>query len=143
MRLVRRGFALAALAAVALVSACSDDDNDGNGGDAVDLSGEYSIVKYETGAGATFAEVPGTTGNITLTSTNYSAIINIPAVGIIEDAGTYTANGTAAAGDFTQTSTMGRPQATGSYAFNSATGELVLTTVVAGLNQRVTVVEAI
>lgn len=141
MRLVRRGLAFAALAAVALLSACGDDNNDG-GGDAVDLSGTYTIIKYETGAGALFTEVPGTEGSIELTSTNYSAILSIPGVGLIEDAGTYTANGTATAGAFTQTSTMGRPQGTGTYAFNSSTGELVLSTVVAGVNQRITVVEA-
>jgi len=141
MRLARRGFAFAALAALALVTACGDDNNDG-GGDAVDLSGTYDIIKYETGAGATFVEVPGTTGSIELTSTNYSALISIPGVATIEDAGTYTANGTATAGEFTQTSTMGRPQATGTYAFNSSTGELVLSTVVSGVNQRITVTEA-
>ena len=142
MRLARRGFAFAALAALALVSACGDDNNDDGGSDAVDLSGTYTIVKYETGAGATFVEVPGTEGSVELTSTNYTAIISIPGVGIIEDAGTYTANGTATAGEFTQTSTMGRPQATGTYAFNSSTGELVLSTVVSGVNQRITVTEA-
>jgi hypothetical protein len=141
MRLVRRGVAFAALAALAVVSACSDDNDDG-GDDAIDLSGDYSIVKYETGAGATFVEVPGTEGSIVLTSTNYTAVISIPGAGIVEDAGTYTANGTATSGEFTQTSTMGRPQATGTYAFNSTTDELVLSTVVAGVNQRITVVEA-
>jgi hypothetical protein len=139
MRLARRGFAFAALAALALVSACGDDNNDGGGGDAVDLSGTYTILKYETGAGATYVEVPGTVGTVVLTSTNYTAVISIPGVGPIEDAGTYTANGTATSGSFTQTSTMGRPQATGTFAYDGSTGELVLSTVVSGVNQRITV----
>lgn len=142
MRLAPRGFAFAALAALALVSACGDDDND-DGGDAVDLSGNYTIIKYETGAGATFVEVPGTEGTIQLTSTNYVALIIVPGLGTVEDAGTYTANGTSSSGSFSQTSTMGRPQATGTFTYNSSTGELVLSTVVSGVNQRVTVVEAI
>jgi hypothetical protein len=143
MRLARRGFALAALAALALVSACGDDNNDDDGGDAVDLSGTYTITKYETGAGATFVEVPGTEGTLELTSTNYTALIIVPGLGTIEDAGTYTANGTSTSGTFSQTSTEGLPQATGTFTRNSATGELVLSTVVNGVNQRVTVVEAI
>ena len=124
MRLARRGFAFAALAALALVSACGDDNNDNN--DVVDLSGQYDLVKYETGAGATFVEVPGTTGTFTLTSTNYTATLNIPGVGAIEDAGTYTAIGTQAAGDFTQNSTTSGTQATGTYTYDAATFTLVV-----------------
>jgi hypothetical protein len=139
MRLARRGFAFAALAALALVSACGDDNDDND--DLVDLSGTYVLVKYETGAGGTFVEVPGTSGTFTLTPTNYTATLNIPGVGEIEDAGTYTAIGTESSGDFAQSSTVGGTQATGTYTFDADTGELVLSTVVSGVNQRVTMLQ--
>ena len=138
MRLARRGFAFAALAALALVSACSDDNDDNN--DVIDLSGQYVLTKYETGAGGTFTEVPGTTGTFLLTSTTYTATLNIPSLGTIEDEGTYTAIGTEAAGDFTQDSNTSDTQATGTYTFDADTGELVLSTTVSGVNQRITIV---
>lgn len=138
MRLARRGFAFAALAALVLVSACGDDNNDNN--DVVDLSGAYILTKFEQGAGGTFVEVPGTSGTFTLTSSTYTATLNIPGLGTINDSGTYTAIGTEAAGDFTQDSNTSDTQATGTYTFDATTGTLVLSTTVNGVNQRITVV---
>ena len=140
MRLARRGFAFAALAALALVTACGDDDDGNGGGTAQDLSGTYTLTKFEQGAGGTYTEIPGVTGVFVLTATNYTASIsNIPVIGNIEDEGTYTAIGSETSGDFTQTSTAGGTQATGTYSFDPDTGVLVLSTVVNGVNQRITI----
>jgi hypothetical protein len=136
MRLARRGFAFAALSALVLLSACGDDNDDN--GDVVDLSGQYTLTKYEAGAGGNYQEVEGTTGTFVLTSTEYAATLNIPGLGEIVDAGTYTAIGTEASGDFTQDSNTSDTQATGTYTFNATTGELVLSTTVNGVDQRVT-----
>jgi hypothetical protein len=142
MRLARRSIAFAALAALVLVSACGDDNNDDGGGTAQDLSGTYALVKFEQGTAGNFIEVPGVTGVLELTTTTYSATLaNVPVIGSITDAGTYTAIGTATSGTFTQNSTTSGTQATGTYTRNTTTGELVLQTTVNGVDQRVTVVQ--
>jgi len=143
MRLARRGFALAAFATLTLVAACGSDSNDNGGGTAQDLSGTYSLVKFEQQISGTYTEIPGVTGSFVLTATTYSLTVsNIPVIGSISDEGTYTAVGTPTSGEFTQTSTVGGSQATGTYSYDTATGILVLTTVVNGVSQRVTVQKA-
>jgi len=139
MRLARRGFALAALTALTFVAACGSDSNDNGGGTAQDLSGTYSLVKFEQQISGTYTEIPGVTGSFVLTATTYTVTISdIPLVGSISDEGTYTAVGTATSGEFSQNSTAGGTQATGNYTYDTATGILVLSTVVNGVNQRLT-----
>ena len=139
MRLARRGFALAALATLAFAVGCSSDSNS-NTGTTQDLSGTYNLTKFEQQISGVFTEIPGVTGTFVLTATNYTATIdNIPVIGSISDAGTYTAFGSATSGDFTQTSTNGGTQATGTYTRDNTTGVLVLSTVVNGVGQRITI----
>jgi hypothetical protein len=145
MRLARRGVAFAALAGALLVAGCSSDNNTPNAVP-IDLTGTYTLQTFEQGAGSALVEVTGATGTFNITSSSeYTAVLNIPGVGPIADAGTYTANGTTSngvsSGDFTQTSTTNGSQATGTFTFTASTGVLVLSTSVQGLNQRITLVK--
>lgn len=117
---------LVALTAMAVVAACSDS-NGPDDGEPQDFSGNYTLVSFAIGG----MVVPDVTGTFTMTATTYEASVTVPGQPVVEDEGTYTATGTAAAGTWAQQSTLdANLQYAGTYAWNATTSELTLDTTV-------------
>jgi len=135
---------LAATCAVLALVACGEDEPEGPVVEAQDLSGTYTLFELSQGTAEGVQVVPGSTGDFTMTATTYQVEIDVPANNIsITDNGTYTANGTATSGDFTQTSTENAGlQYEGTYAWDAATDRLTLDTT-AGLVRTVLVLQKI
>jgi len=124
----------AAAAALAILpfAACSDS-NDVTG-TPQDFTGAYTLVSFSTGVGAGVVEIPGSTGSITLTATTYNVTFDIPGAGAVTDQGTYTATGTAAAGTWSQQSSLDNTlQYSGTYTYNATNDQLTLDTTASGI----------
>ena len=122
----------AAVAALLVVSACSDSTDPP--ADARDFSGSYTLVSFSQGTASGVIEVPGATGSFTMTATRYDATVTVPEIipgmgpTTVDDAGTYTANGTLESGTWTQKSDDDSLQSTGTYTWDAATSRLTLDT---------------
>lgn len=128
----RRNFIAVAALAIVPVLACSDSN--GVDGTPQDFTGAYTLVSFSTGVGAQIVEIPGSTGTITMTATTYDAAFDIPGQNPVVDQGTYTANGTATAGTWTQASSVVQNlQYSGTYAYNTTTDQLTLDTTALGI----------
>jgi hypothetical protein len=120
---------LVALTAMAGFAACSDS-NGPDDGEPQDFSGNYTLVSFAIGG----LVVPDVTGTFTMTATTYEASVTVPGQPVVDDEGTYTATGTAAAGNWSQQSTLDpNLQYAGTYAWNATTSELTLDTTVQGV----------
>jgi hypothetical protein len=123
--------ALIAFTALATFAACSDS-NGPDDPEPQNFTGSYTLVSFSQGTAAGVIPVPGTTGSFTMTATTYQASVTIPVPGgnpmQVDDEGTYAATGTAAAGTFTQQSTVQALQYTGTYVWDAATERLTLDT---------------
>jgi len=123
--------ALVTFTALATFAACSDS-NGPDDPEPQNFTGSYTLVTFSQGTAAGVIQVPGTTGNFTMTATMYQASVTVPVPGgnpiQVDDEGTYTAMGTAAAGTFTQESSVQALQYTGTYAWDAATEQLTLDT---------------
>ena len=125
----RRFFIAVAGLAIVPVLACSDSN--GVDGTPQDFTGAYTLVSFSTGVGNQIVEIPGSTGNVTLTATTYNATFNIPGSAAVVDQGTYTATGTATAGTWAQQSSLDQNlQYSGTYTYSTATDQLTLDTTV-------------
>lgn len=113
---------------LAMTAGCSDDD--GNGGTnpppGTDLSGTYTLVSVQQGAGTPQCGPSlGCTGTLTLTATRYTLELTTPdpddPLGsppiTIVDTGTYTTSGN----EWTQTSDGNLPQSVGTYTLQGNT----------------------
>ncbi len=138
----RKMATLAATCAVLTLVACGDDEPEGPVVEAQDLSGTYTLHELSQGTAEGVQVVPGSTGDFTMTATNYHVEIDVPVNNVsIIDNGTYTAMGTATSGDFTQTSTDAAGfQYEGTYAWDATTNRLTLDTT-AGLVRTVLVLQ--
>jgi hypothetical protein len=117
---------LAASILLLAIAACGDDGT-GPTGDPQNFSGNYTLVSFAQGNDP---PVAGAAGTFTLTATTYVVSIDVPG-GVpphVDDQGTYTATGTATAGNWTQQSTVSILQSTGTYAWDASTNRLTLDT---------------
>lgn len=116
-----------AVALLVLTAGCSDDDEGGtNPPPGTDLSGEYTLVSVQQGAGTPQCGPSlGCTGTLTLTATRYTLDLTTPDPGdplgsppiTIVDTGTYTTSGS----EWTQTSDGNLPQSVGTYTLQGNT----------------------
>lgn len=109
-RSVRGLTALAAVAGLAGIAACGSSSTTGPTN--VSLAGNYSLTAFSQSG----TSVPGTSGTLALTDSNYAVDITFPITIIPEivDSGTYTAT---ASGAFSETSKLNGVQTTGTYTF--------------------------
>jgi hypothetical protein len=135
MQRFRNKAAVVAMVLALLVQAGCGDGTGPDEGESQDFSGNYTLHSISQGTVDNVIELPGATGTFTMTATNYTVSINIPIGPVtIDDHGTYTAIGTATAGDFTQQSTDDPSlQYQGTYAWNATTNRLTLDTTSQGI----------
>lgn len=139
LRSRNKGTLLALIVALVPIIACSDSTDPGNGGTPQDFTGTYTLVSLSQGNAAGVIEVPGSTGTVTLTATNYDVTFTLPQVPpaaplIIDDEGTYSAVGTATAGSWSQQSSLNASlQYAGSYTYDAGTDRLTLDTTALGI----------
>ena len=129
MRLFRSSiFSVLALCGGLSLAACGEPS--GPEGEAQDFSGSFTLHEISQGTVSSVTVLPGATGTFSMTATSYQVSINIPIGPVaLVDNGTYTAVGTATAGDFTQQSTDNPSlQYQGTYAWNATTNRLTLDT---------------
>jgi len=109
-RSVRGLTALAAVAGLAGIAACGSSSPTGPTN--VSLAGSYTLTAFSQSG----VSVPGTSGTLTLTDSNYAVDITFPITTIPEvvDSGTYTATDS---GAFSETSRLNGVQTTGTYSF--------------------------
>lgn len=122
---------LALLASVACGDSTSPDE-----GETQDFSGSYTLHEISSGTvGGSLTVLAGSTGDFTMTATTYEVLIDVSnGLRTIDDHGTYTATGTATAGNFTQQSSVDAAlQYQGTYAWNASTNRLTLDTSLAGV----------
>jgi len=120
------------VAACTVVFSLACGDSTGPEGEAQDFSGSYTLVSFSLGTAASVNAVPGATGTFTITATTYAASTTI-AGNVVNDHGTYTAQGTSESGTWSQQSTDDEDlQYQGTYTWNAATSQLTLDTTAAG-----------
>jgi len=125
---IGQGLAVGLLVAMA---ACGSDSS-GVSGTPQDFTGTYTLVSFAQGTPSGI--VPGATGGVTFTSTTYVLSVVIPGVITLDDAGTYTATGTATEGSWTQESSEpGGLQSSGTYEWDEVGQLLTLDTRVSGV----------
>jgi len=120
------------VAACALIFSVACGDSTAPEGETQDFSGSYTLVTFSLGTAAAVNPVPGATGTFTITATTYTASTTISGQ-VVNDHGTYTAQGTSESGTWSQQSTDDLDlQYQGTYTWNAATNQLTLDTTAAG-----------
>lgn len=103
-----RGIVFVGLLALA---ACSGDDSSGPG--TTDLSGNYTMVSLQQGAGPVLSP-PFANGTLAMTATTYTITVTVQGQVAIADNGTYTVSGNS----ITQTSNVQPVQSVGTWTRN-------------------------
>lgn len=137
--LLSRSKAVSLLLTIVLVPAlaCSDSTEPENSDTAQDFSGAYTLVSISQGTAAGVIELPGATGSMTLTATNYDAMLTVPQPPLpdlsIDDEGTYSATGSTTSGTWSQQSSVDvNLQYAGTYSYDTGADQLTLDTTASG-----------
>ncbi len=120
-----------ATALTLVLSVACGDSTSPDEGETQDFSGNYTLHEISSGTvGGSLTVLAGSTGTFNMTATTYEVLIDVSnGLQTIDDHGTYTATGTATAGNFTQQSSVDPAlQYQGTYAWNASTNRLTIDT---------------